>query len=74
MLRSTLASDVRFQSVTVSLGTNGRVALYGSVASDKDLRALRTSVEQEHLPTLPVISVQVDPHPLNKKTNVDNPA
>src|SRR6185295_19991831 len=49
ILRSMLASDARFQSVTVSVGTNGRVALHGSVASDEDLRALRALVEQAHL-------------------------
>src|ERR1041385_5635245 len=42
MLRSLLASDTRFQKVTVSLGTNGRVFLHGSVAAKEDLRALRT--------------------------------
>ena len=63
MLRPMLASDTRFQKVTVSLGTNGRVFLHGSVASVGDLRALRTLVEQGHLPTQPAISVEVDSHP-----------
>jgi hypothetical protein len=65
MLRSMLASDTRFQKVTVSLGTNGRVFLHGSVAAEEDLRALRTLVEQGHLPTQPAISVEVDSHPPN---------
>ena len=62
MLRSMLPSDVRFQRVMVSCGTNGRVYLHGSVASDENLRVLRTLVEQGHLPSQPVISVQVDFH------------
>ena len=66
MLRSMLASDARFPRVTVSLGTNGRVVLHGSVAFDDDLRTLRTLVEQGHLPSQPLISVLVDSHPPTK--------
>jgi hypothetical protein len=65
MLRSMLVSDARFQKVTVSRSTNGRVFLHGSVASEENLRALRALVEQGHLPTQPGISVQVDFHPSN---------
>ena len=65
MLRSLVAYDTRFQKVTVSLSTNGRVFLHGSVASEEDLRALRTLVEQGHLPVEPGISVQIDSHPPN---------
>jgi len=67
MVRSMFASDARFQRVTVSLGTNGRVFLNGSVVSDEDLRALRTLIEQAHLPTPPAISVQIDSHPPNHR-------
>ena len=60
ILRSLLASDVRFQKVTVSSSTNARVYLHGSVASGDDRQALRTLVEQAHLPVGPGISVEVD--------------
>jgi hypothetical protein len=66
MLRSMLASDPRFQKVTVAYGTNGSAHLHGSVASDDDLRALRALVEQAHLPMQPGISVQVESRPPNK--------
>src|SRR5438128_725174 len=62
MLRSMLASDPRFQKVTASFGTNGSAWLHGSVASEEDLRALHTLVEQGHLPMQPGISVQVESH------------
>jgi hypothetical protein len=62
MLRSMLASDPRFQKVTASYGTNGSAWLSGTVASEEDLRALRTLVEQGHLPMQPGILVEVDSH------------
>jgi hypothetical protein len=63
ILRSMLASDPRFQKVKVSYGTNGSAHLFGGVASDDDLRALRALVQQAHLPMQPGISVQVESHP-----------
>jgi hypothetical protein len=57
-----LTSDPRFQKVTAAYGTNGSAHLVGSVAFDDDLRALRTLVEQAHLPMQPGISVQVESH------------
>jgi hypothetical protein len=65
MLRSILSSDPRFKKVTAAYGTNGSAWLHGSVASEEDLRALRTLVEKGHLPMQPGISVQVESHPSN---------
>ncbi len=61
-LRLILGSDVRFQRVIVSSSTKARVYLYGRVASDEDLHALRMLVEHEDFPTQPGISVEVDSH------------
>jgi hypothetical protein len=66
ILRAMLGSEVRFQKVRVSVSTNGHVALHGSVASDADLRALRTLIEGGHLPMQPMMSVEVDTHPPNQ--------
>jgi len=65
LLRSMVASDPRFQKVTASYGTNGSAWLNGNVSSEEDLRALRTLVEQGHLPMQPGISVHVDSPPQN---------
>lgn len=59
VLRSIVAADARFLKVKVSCSTNGRVLLYGTVASPEDLQTLRTLVERSSLPRQPGISVEV---------------
>jgi hypothetical protein len=65
ILRPMLASNTRFQKVVVTLATNARVYLVGSVNSNADLEALHRLVEQTQLPSQPAFAVRVDSNPPN---------
>ncbi len=60
-LRSALADDARFKSVTVSRTTSGHVFLFGSVSSNDDLQALNAVVERAHFASKPVMLIEVHP-------------
>jgi hypothetical protein len=61
ILRAVVASDARFTDVQVIQGTDGTVALAGSVRSQDDLQALRLAVERAHPPHKVAIWVKVGP-------------
>ena len=65
LLRPMIASDARFQKVTVALATSGGVLLEGSVASTNDLGVLQRLVEQTQIPSQPVFLVRVVSNPPN---------
>jgi hypothetical protein len=73
MLRAIIASETRFQKISVVLGTNAQVYLEGSVNSVLDLEALHRLVEQAQLPIQPAFSVRVIPISLTTRQRAKVP-